>query len=150
MADINKAGIDGLIIPDLPIDEAREFKLLADKNEISTIFLASPTSSKERLKLVDDYSTGFVYAVTVTGVTGTGKVFGKDTDNYFKRLKAVLSQKFVAGFGIANASDAKKMIKHADGVVIGSAIIKIIRNSKNKKEIFKNIERLLKSIRNAI
>lgn len=150
MKDINKVGIDGLIIPDLPIDEAEEFKFLADKNDVSTIFLASPTSTDKRLKLVNKFSTGFVYAVTVTGVTGTGKVFGKETDNYFKRLKKVLNQKFVAGFGISNASDARKMIKYADGVVIGSAIIKIIRNSKSKKEMLKNIERLLKSIRNAI
>ncbi len=150
LLDMCKNGLDGLIIPDLPIEEAGSFKKLADKNNISTIFLAAPTSSNKRLKKISNFSSDFVYAVTVTGVTGTGKVFNTDTDNYFKRLRQNIKKPFVAGFGIASASDAKRMVKYADGVVIGSAIIKLIRRAKNKREMLKSTGRLLKSIRNAI
>ena len=150
MKDAHNSGVDGLIIPDLPIEEAHLLYNQAIKNNLSMIFLVSPTSSKERIELINQYSTDFIYAVTVAGVTGTGKVFGRKTDAYFKKLKKLLSKPFVAGFGVASPESAKRLSKYSDGVVIGSAIIKIIRNAKDKRDALKQVENFLSKIRKAI
>ncbi|NOY89492.1 MAG: tryptophan synthase subunit alpha [FCB group bacterium] len=150
MKDAHHSGVDGLIIPDLPIEEAHPLYDKAKENNLSMIFLVSPTSSKERIELINRYSTDFVYAITVTGVTGTGKVFGRKTDVYFKKLKKLLSRPFVAGFGVASPESAKRLTKYSDGVVIGSAIIKIIRNAQNKSEALKQVEKFLSTVRKAI
>lgn len=100
--------------------------------------------------MINDASTDFIYAVTVTGVTGTGKKFDKTTDNYLKMLKNTLTKKFVAGFGVASTETAKRLSVYSDGVVIGSALIKIIKNSKSKTDSIRKLERFLKSIRKAI
>ena len=142
--------MDGLIIPDLPVDEAEEYTQLMEITGLSSIFLVSPTSENDRIKAIDYYSSDFIYAVTVTGVTGTGKVFDKATDNYLKRISKQISKKVVAGFGVSSANDAKRLAKYTDGVVIGSAFIKIIRNEKFFDSALIKIERLLTSIRNAI
>lgn len=147
---VKSLGVDGLIIPDLPVDEAEEYTRLMKLTGLSSIFLVSPTSENERIKLIDKNSSDFVYAVTVTGVTGTGKVFDKATDNYLKKLSNQINKKIVAGFGVSSVSDAKRLTKYTDGVVIGSAFIKIIRNEISFYSALIKIGRLLKSIRDAI
>lgn len=144
------AGVDGLIIPDLPIDEAVEFNRLAKDYDISMTYLAAPTSGTNRIKKIDRLTSGFVYAVTVTGVTGSGKGFSINTVQYFKQLKANLTKKFVAGFGISTVADAKKMAGLSDGIVIGSKLVKIIRNCKGQSESVNKIGRFIKSLRQAI
>ncbi len=144
------AGIDGLIIPDLPVEESADFKVACNKQAVSTIFLAAPTSSKKRIKMIDKNSTGFVYAVTVTGVTGTGKVFDRSTDNYLKKLRSILDNKFVAGFGVSSPADARRLGALSDGMVIGSAIVKLLRQGKNLIDRRMKLERFLSSIRKAI
>jgi len=150
LADANKAGVDGLIVPDLSIDEAAEYKKNADKFGLSTIFLVSPTSSPERISRIEKYCSDFVYAVTVTGVTGAGKVFDKGTDNYLKSLRKTLKKRFVAGFGVSSAETAKRLVRHSDGIVIGSKLVSLIRGSKNNKAALKAVEKLLTQIRRAI
>ena len=150
LADTASAGVDGLIIPDLPVEEGESFKKTCDSHDLSTIFLVAPTTSEARIRKIDRFSTGFVYAVTVTGVTGTGKVFDRSTDNYLKKLRSILKNRFVAGFGVSSADNARRLVSASDGVVIGSAIVKIIRDSKNKKERRQRIEKFLTSIRKAI
>jgi tryptophan synthase alpha chain len=142
--------VDGLIIPDLPVDEAAEFRAEAAENDISTIFLVSPTSAPERVKQIDKSSTDFVYAVTVTGVTGAGKVFGAATDTYLKSLKRVLNRPFVAGFGVNTPEAARRMACFADGVVIGSALVEVVRKADSKTEAVRDVERFLKEIRTAL
>ncbi|MFQ5454156.1 MAG: tryptophan synthase subunit alpha, partial [Candidatus Zixiibacteriota bacterium] len=127
--DAGNSGVDGLIIPDLPVEEALQFRETVSQNRLSLTFLVSPTSSIKRIKLIDKYSSDFVYAVTVTGVTGTGKVFGQATDNYLNKLKRLLNRRFVAGFGVSSEITAKRLSRYSDGVVIGSAIVKIIKNA---------------------
>ncbi|MDF1544597.1 MAG: tryptophan synthase subunit alpha [bacterium] len=144
------AGIDGLIIPDLPVEESADFRQACSKQAVSTIFLVAPTSSDERIELIDKNSTGFVYAVTVTGVTGTGKVFDRSTDNYLKKLRSILENKFVAGFGISSAADAQRLGRLSDGVVIGSAIVKLLRQGANQSDRRRTLEKFLKVIRKAI
>lgn len=150
MADASNAGVDGLIVPDLSIDEAAEYKRNANKFGLSTIFLVSPTSSPERIKRIDKYCSDFVYAVTVTGVTGAGKIFDKGTDNYLKCLQKTLKNKFVAGFGVSSVETAKRLANNSDGIVIGSKLVSLIRESKNNKQALKNVEKFLTQIRRAI
>lgn len=150
ISDAKNAGADGLIIPDLSIDESVQFKKTADKNALSTIFLVSPTSSKERVKKIEKLSSDFVYAVTVTGVTGSGKVFDKQTDNYLMNLRKTLKKKFVAGFGVSSAETAARLAAHSDGVVIGSKLVSIIRESKSEIQAVTAVEKLLKQIRNKL
>jgi tryptophan synthase alpha chain len=144
------AGVDGFIIPDLPVDEATEFRLGVQSHDMSAIFLVAPTSSPERVELIDKQSTDFVYAVTVTGVTGSGRTFGADTDAYLRRLKRSLSKPFVAGFGVSSPESARRLARYADGVVIGSALVKIIRDAPNRRSCLRQIEKFLSSVRRAL
>lgn len=148
--DAQNSGVDGLIIPDLIVEESYKFKTEAEKNKLSMTYLVSPTSKSNRVRIIDKASTDFVYAVTVTGVTGTGKKFDKSTDMYLKNLKNSLSKRFVAGFGVSSPDTAKRLTKYSDGVVIGSALIKIIKNSKSAKDSIGELEKFLKSVRKAI
>lgn len=148
--DAAESGVDGLIIPDLPVEEAGPYCQAVSENDLSAIFLISPTSAPERIKLIDKTSTDFVYAVTVTGVTGTGKVFGGRTDNYLKGLKSVLHRPFVAGFGVSNPQSARRMVRYADGVVIGSALVEQIRSAETKQKSVRNVARFLNTIRQAL
>ncbi len=144
------AGADGFIIPDLPIDEATTFRNSLDKQDMSAIFLAAPTSTPKRVKQINAASTDFVYAVTIAGVTGSGRGFDTTTDNYLQRLSVSLTKPFVAGFGVSSRESALRLCHFADGVVIGSALIRTYREAKNKKAGQQAIGRLLRSIRRAI
>lgn len=150
MADAMSSGVDGLIVPDLSIDEAANYKQLAEKHDLSTIFLVSPTSSTERVKRIESFCSDFVYAVTVTGVTGAGKVFDSSTDNYLKELRSSIKKKFVAGFGVSSADTAKRLAKYSDGIVIGSKIVSLIRENRSPQQALKAVATLLKQIRKAI
>lgn len=150
VAQARNSGVDGVIIPDLPVTEAKPFLREARRGNLSVIFLAAPTTTDTRLKAIDKVSSDFVYAVTVTGVTGTGNKFGADTATYLKRLSKSLSHPFVAGFGVSSAATARTLAKQADGVVIGSALVKAVRESKDFKTAKRKIEKLLSEIRRAI
>lgn len=150
LREASQAGVDGLIIPDLPVEEAGAYRREVTANDLSAIFLVAPTSSIERVKLIDKTSTDFVYAVTVTGVTGMGKVFGSATDRYLKSLKNVLIKPFVAGFGVNSPESARRIARYADGAVIGSALVERIRRAGSKRESVRCVERFLKEIRQAL
>ncbi|KAA3632434.1 MAG: tryptophan synthase subunit alpha [Calditrichaeota bacterium] len=142
--------VDGLIIPDLPIDESTEIRNLADKQNISMTYLVAPTTEKKRIQTINNLTTGFVYAVTVTGVTGSGKKFSPETDKYLKMLQKSLNHRFVAGFGVSSPADAKRLAKYSDGVVIGSKLIKIIREAKTQKSSVTDIEKFLTGVRKSL
>lgn len=144
------SGVDGLIVPDLPVEEAGHFSSLARHYGISLIFLAAPTSDSKRLKMIDRLSDDFVYAVTVTGVTGSRSGVAKETEKYLNELRSKLTKPFIAGFGVSSAKSARLLARSADGVVIGSALIDIIRKSSDQKSAVKKVTRLLTSIRKAL
>ena len=150
MKDFSQAGLDGLIIPDLPVDESKETINSMAKSNISSIFLVSPTSDNKRIGLIDSRCTDFVYAVTVTGVTGAGRKFGKPTFEYLRMLKNSLKHPFVAGFGVSTAEDARQLTKYADGVVIGSALIRTLRGAKNRRAGVVDVAKLLALVRKAL
>lgn len=144
------SGIDGLIVPDLPPEEANFLMELANEHQLSTIFLVAPTSSKERVKIIEKACSDFVYAVTVTGVTGAGSHFDNQTDSYLASLRKQLKKPFVAGFGVSSGESAVRLCQNADGVVIGSALIQEIEQHGRSAKAVEAVTELLKSIRESL
>lgn len=119
-------GIDGLIIPDLPVDVyADEYKATFDKYGLINIFLITPQTSDERIRFIDSVSSGFIYMVSSASVTGSSAGFGSTQENYFKRIADLnLKNPQIVGFGINNAETFNQATQYAKGAIIGSAFIK--------------------------
>ncbi|CUS84114.1 tryptophan synthase subunit alpha [Candidatus Kryptonium thompsonii] len=119
------SGVDGLIVADLPVEEADELIRVSQDFKFSNIFLVAPTSSDERIKMISEKSTHFVYCVSVTGVTGEREDFGgEEFENFMRRVKANSKKPYVVGFGISKREHVMRAWQWADGVVVGSALIK--------------------------
>jgi tryptophan synthase alpha chain len=124
VSDAAAAGVDGFIIPDLPPEEAGSLIKSCHSKELDAIFLVAPTSTEERMKRIISASKGFVYYVSMTGVTGT-KLFLEDHfRNHVGRLKEMSGKPIAIGFGISTPDDARSMAAVADGVIVGSAIVR--------------------------
>jgi len=126
VADAKAAGVDGLILPDLPPDEGESLLAAARQRKLDTIFLVAPTSTEARLRLVTAACRGFVYAVSVTGVTGARQRLPSEVSELVKRTKTVTELPVAVGFGIADAATARPVAEIADGVVVGSALIEAL------------------------
>lgn len=122
--DAHRAGVDGLIVPDLPPEEAGPLGLACAREGLALIFLLAPTSSLDRIALVTARSTGFVYLVSVTGVTGARDGLPPDLAEFVARVRARTTQPLALGFGISRPDQARAVAALADGVIVGSAIVK--------------------------
>ena len=131
-----ESGVDALIIPDLPIDEYQEkYQAIFKKYGVSLIFLLTPQTNEKRLKLIDNLSTSFIYAVSSASTTGSKLDFDSNKINYFNKLKnAKLKHPFIIGFGISDNESFAKACEYANGAIIGSAFIKAINKSENLSE----------------
>ena len=141
------SGIDGLIIVDLPMEEDEEFYNLSYKNNLPLIRLVTPTTDEERLKKILKNAHGFVYYVSVTGITGTKSASVNDVKNKIKVIKKITNLPVIAGFGIKNSMDAKKMSSISDGIVIGSSLVNKIEQVYKKKNGLNEIFNFLKSFK---
>ena len=141
------SGIDGLIIVDLPMEEDEEFYNLSYKNNLPLIRLVTPTTDEERLKKILKNACGFVYYVSVTGITGTKSASVNDVKNKIKVIKKITNLPVIAGFGIKNSVDAKKMSSISDGIVIGSSLVNKIEEVYKKKNGLNEIFKFLKSFK---
>ena len=121
--DAVASGVDGLIVPDLPPEEAHEYRQGCVDRGLAAILLVAPNAPDERIELVDRMSTGFSYCVTVTGVTGARGAVHERTLGFLQRVRALSRQPFVVGFGVKGPQHVKQLGAHADGVVVGSALI---------------------------
>ncbi len=121
-----RAGIDGLIIPDLPPEEGGELEQAASANMIDLIDLLAPTSDDERIDIVAEKSTGFIYLVSITGITGSGTELPPELENFVTRVRRKTSKPLCVGFGITNPEQAKRVASVADGIIVGSKIITLI------------------------
>ena len=132
------AGIDGLIIPDLPVDIFKEnYQSLFNKHKLLNMFLISPQTSDERIRFIDKVSNGFIYMVSSFSITGAVNSFGKNQIDYFKRInKMNLKSKLLIGFGISNKDTFNDAVSYSKGAIIGSAFIKFLKT--NKIENIKN------------
>jgi tryptophan synthase alpha chain len=135
------AGVDGVIIPDLIPDEAGDFIIPARKHGLDTIFLLAPTSTPDRIKKVINSSTGFIYYVSITGITGSKLTVAKDMKMTLKSVQNKTSKPIAVGFGISNPGEASAVAKLADGVIVGSAIVKLIAQGKSISTFVKNLRK---------
>jgi len=119
-------GVDGLVIPDLPPEEGSELRAIAAVRGIDVIFLAAPTSTDERLARVAASSSGFVYCVSLTGVTGVREGLAADVGVLVGRLRPFTSVPICVGFGVSTPDHARQVAAVADGVIVGSAIVAVI------------------------
>ena len=123
-ADAASSGVDGLILPDLPPEEAEDVEAAAADHGLSITHLIAPNTSDDRVRLVDERSTGFVYAVSVTGLTGSGLGDQDTTQTYLARARDLVDQPLLVGFGISTRADATRLTTHTDGFIVGSALIR--------------------------
>ena len=124
-----EVGVDGALITDLPVEEADEYLDHMRKKNLATVFLAAPTSTDERLKAIAEASSGFVYAVSRTGVTGARKELPEDAQKLVRRLRKFTKLPIAVGFGISAAEQFAAVGKYADAAVVGSAIVQVIARS---------------------
>lgn len=121
--DAQSAGVDGVIIPDLPPEDAEEFLIPARKYGLATIFLVAPTSPPERIRLVSEVTRGFLYVVSLTGVTGARRILSEDLVPTLKRVRSVTDKPICVGFGVSTSEQAREVAWLADGVIVGSAVV---------------------------
>ncbi|HNP33555.1 MAG TPA: tryptophan synthase subunit alpha [Flavobacterium sp.] len=127
----NEIGIDGLIIPDLPLEiYITEYKSLFENYNIAMIFLITPQTSEERIRLIDENSNAFIYMVSSSSVTGSRESFDENQLKYFERIAAMnLKNPQIIGFGISNKLTFQQATKHQKGAIIGSSFIQFIANN---------------------
>lgn len=133
------AGVDGVIIPDLPPEEAHSFIAAARKNNLDTIFFLAPTSPLQRIKLVSRVSRGFIYYVSLTGVTGARDRLPSDFAQRLALIKKYTGKPVCVGFGISKPQHVRHASKVADGVIVGSALIGKIKENSHKPDLVKRV-----------
>ncbi|RUM88898.1 MAG: tryptophan synthase subunit alpha [Thermovibrio sp.] len=127
--DAKSAGVDGFIVPDLPPEEGVDFSRKVKSMKLSPIFLAAPTSTDERLRLIGEVTGEFIYYVSVTGITGEREELAyREIERDIERVKRVTGKRTVVGFGISKPRHIKEMYNTPDGFVVGSAVVKRIEN----------------------
>jgi tryptophan synthase alpha chain len=124
------AGVDGVLVTDLPVEEAKEYLQAMKAHDLAPVFLAAPTSPDERLRQIAQASRGFVYAVSRTGVTGARQQLAEDAQKLVRRLRRVTKLPIAVGFGIASAEQFAEVGRFADAVVVGSAIVETIESNR--------------------
>ena len=144
----HELGVDGVLVVDIPGELSLEDYGI-DNQDLDIISLVSPTTSKERVKEIVKNSTGFIYYVTLRGVTGSSNLDGNEIEQNIKYIKSISSIPVMAGFGIKNSDDAKLLSSFSDGIVIGSSIVELIyKNSKNKD--FHEVSDYISNMKDAI
>jgi tryptophan synthase alpha chain len=124
--DAKAAGIDGCLLTDVSVEEAHDYVKIMRDADIDTVFLAAPTSTDHRLKLVAEYSSGFIYLVSRTGITGEQQSVSDTALPLIARMRALTDLPLAMGFGISTAAQVEAIAGHADAVVVGSAIVRQI------------------------
>lgn len=146
-AEATAAGVDGVVIPDLPPDESDELVTAARLRGLDTIFLLAPTSTDDRVRLVAQRATGFIYCVSLTGVTGVRERLSEDVATLVKRITTMTSLPVCVGFGVSTPDQARQVAEVADGVIVGSAIVALLESPADR---LKRLEEFVGSLRKAI
>jgi len=133
------SGVDGVIIPDLPPEEGRDLIKAAKAAGLDIICFLSPTSSTKRIKLIAKAAQGFIYYVSLTGVTGARKKLGSDIRKNINLIKKYTKKPVCVGFGVSTSSQVKEIMRFSDGVIIGSAIVKKIKENVGSDSLVKRV-----------
>jgi len=145
--DSADAGINGLIIPDLPPEEGSELEVATRNNNLDLIYLLAPTSNESRIKLVAEKSRGFIYLVSVTGTTGARESLPSGLDTFVDRVRQIARQPLCIGFGISTPQQARQIADIADGIIVGSRIIQLMETC-NKN--FAPVQEFVRELRDAL
>jgi tryptophan synthase alpha chain len=148
--DAVRYGVDGVLLTDLSVEEADTTVKKIRKAGLDTVFLASPTSPQRRLELVAKYSSGFVYLVSRTGVTGEQQSVSDSLGKLVANMRAATSLPLAVGFGISTPDQAAQVGRVADGVVVGSAFVRIIEQNQHKPDLEKKLEDFARSLSGAL
>lgn len=133
------SGVDGVIVPDLPPEEATGLIRKAKGKNLATVFFLSPTTTHHRMKQIVKASSGFIYYVSLTGVTGARKQLTSTFKNHIKKAKQITKKPICVGFGISSQAHVKSVVKIADGVIVGSAIINNIDKYRKEKRLVSKV-----------
>ena len=148
--DAVEAGVDGVIIPDLPPEEAGDFDALAQAKALDVIYLLAPTSTPDRIEMVGTRSRGFIYYVSLTGVTGTRNSLAKSVEEKVTRIKQATSLPVLIGFGISGPQQARAASKCSDGVIVGSAIVRMIEEYPDPAERKEKLKGFVRSVKQSL
>jgi len=141
-----EAGVDGVLLSDLPLEEAAEVRNMLSKNSIDLILLAAPTSSDERLRTIAAHARGFIYAVSRTGVTGTRDELSHHAEELVRRLRVLTCLPVAVGFGISTPDQVRQVWDYADAAVVGSALVKEIEEHSDRPDMVEHVETFVRSL----
>lgn len=147
--DVAKAGVDGMIVVDLPPEESEELQKPARAQNLNLIYLITPTADAERIKKVKRLASGFIYYVSVTGITGAQIQAISKINSHVKEIKSQISLPVCIGFGIRNPEDAKNLSRVAEGVVVGSALVAEVERG-GKKQAANFVARKVAALKKAV
>jgi len=142
-----EAGVDGVIVPDLPPEEGKSLINSANKNKLEVICFISPTTSRKRIKYIAGISKGFIYYVSLTGVTGARQALSSDLLKNLKIIKGISKKPICVGFGVSERKQVEQIYKFADGVIVGSAIVKKIKDNIGKPDLVKRVSNFVKNLK---
>ena len=140
------AGVDGVLVTDLTPEESGEFEAELRAHDLDMIFLIAPTSTDERLKLVAEHASGFIYAVSRAGVTGARDQVSEEAEKLVNRMRQFSSLPIAVGFGISNAAQVADVSRYADAVVVGSAIVAEMERCVERTEMAEKIGQFINKI----
>jgi tryptophan synthase alpha chain len=144
--DCFSSGICGLIIPDLPPEEGDELEKISSKHGLDLIYLLAPTSTDERIEIVTKRSRGFIYLVSITGVTGSRDRLPRELESFVAKVRQRSRLPLCVGFGISNPDEAKRVARIADGVIIGSRLIQLLE----EKDAISKVRSFIQGVRGAL
>lgn len=144
------SGVSGVIIPDVPLEESWEIRRTLAESGITLIDLVAPTSSGDRVARIARAADGFLYLVSVTGVTGAREALSTDLGDFVGRVRKQTDLPLYVGFGVSDRHLAREAVGHADGVIIGSAIIRIVQSSRTGDEAVERVGSFLRDVKQAI
>jgi len=145
-----KAGVAGLIMADLVIEESQRLENECRLQSLDLIHLVAPTTNGKRLASIAQRSTGFIYLVSVTGITGVRKKIPSGLTFQARQIRSMTAKPICVGFGISNPFQARKISQISDGVIVGSAIVDLIRASKNKRQMLRAVSKFIVSLKKGV
>lgn len=145
-----EAGVDGIIVPDLPPEEAEEIRGCCQASSVHTIFLAAPTSTETRLRRIAESSEGYIYYVSLKGVTGARETLQADLEISLNRVRRLTTKPIAVGFGISTPVQAAEVARLADGVIVGSAIVQRIEQQRGEPRMVGEVAGFVRSLKQAL
>jgi tryptophan synthase alpha chain len=145
-----RAGVDGILVVDLPYEEANELRTYTDAIGIDFISLIAPTTDGKRLNKIVAKASGFLYYISITGITGTAAPKIDNIETAAKKIRKITKLPIAVGFGISKPQQAREIAHFADGVVIGSAVVRLIDENKKNPDLVRIVSNYASEIKNAL